>query len=76
MAMALRETYSEGLSRDMAHYADFWRMYEGKTNEVADRVNDTYLKANRQEDGIQSYGRMVDLLLGHYIAQKNANPAN
>lgn len=76
IAMTLRETYSEGLSRDMVHYSSFWRQYEGKTNEVADKVNDTYLKANRQEDGIQSYGRMVDLLLGHYLSQKNMNPAN
>lgn len=76
VAMTLRQTYSDGLSRDMIHYSAFWRQYEGKTNEVADRVNDTYLKANRQEDGIQSYGRMVDLLLGHYLSQKNTNPAN
>ena len=26
-------------------------------------MNDTYLKANAQEDGTKSYGRMVDLLL-------------
>ncbi|HAS73078.1 MAG TPA: DUF3810 domain-containing protein [Clostridiales bacterium UBA8960] len=71
LAMSLRETYSEGLNRDMSYYASFWASYEGKTNEVADKVNDTYLKANRQEDGVQSYGRMVDLLLGYFLAQKN-----
>lgn len=71
LAMTLRQTYSDGLNRDMANYSAFWRSYEGKTNEVADRVNDTYLKANRQEDGVQSYGRMVDLLLGYYLSQKN-----
>lgn len=71
LAMSLRQTYSEGLDKDMTHYSAFWRAYEGKTNEVADRVNDTYLKANRQEDGVQSYGRMVDLLLGYYLSQKN-----
>jgi hypothetical protein len=26
-------------------------------------MNDTYLKLNGQEDGVQSYGRMIDLLL-------------
>jgi hypothetical protein len=31
--------------------------------EKADAVNNTYLKSNNQEDGVKSYGRMVDLLL-------------
>lgn len=66
LAMALRATYSEAINRDLVAYGQFWKAYEGKTNEVADRVNDTYLKSNRQEDGIRSYGKMVDLLLGYY----------
>lgn len=67
-AMALRATYGEGLNRDMVSYSQFWKAYEGKTNEVAEKVNDTYLKSNRQEDGVRSYGRMVDLLLGYYLS--------
>ncbi|HPE16562.1 MAG TPA: DUF3810 family protein, partial [Oscillospiraceae bacterium] len=31
-----------------------------------DRMNDAYLKANAQRDGVKSYGRMVDLLLAEY----------
>ena len=73
-AMALRATYGEGLNRDMVSYSQFWKAYEGKTNEVAEKVNDTYLKSNRQEDGVRSYGRMVDLLLGYYLS--SVNPAN
>lgn len=66
MAMELRETYSEDVNRDVVAYSHFWDAYEGKTNEVADKVNDTYLKTNRQEDGVKSYGLMVDLMLGYY----------
>lgn len=66
LAIRLRATYSEAINRDLEAYGQFWKTYEGKTNEVADRVNDTYLKSNRQEDGIRSYGKMVDLLLGYY----------
>ena len=29
-------------------------------------MNDAYLKANGQENGLRSYGRMVDLLLAYY----------
>lgn len=44
----------------------FWDRYEGKIAEVSDKVNDTYLKANDQSDGVQSYSRMVDLMLAYY----------
>jgi hypothetical protein len=70
LAMTLRKTYSEGLDRDMAYYSRFWKAYEGQTNEVADQVNDTYLKASGETEGVKSYGRMVDLLLGHYYSMK------
>lgn len=70
LAMTLRKTYSEGLDRDMAYYSRFWKAYEGQTNEVADQVNDTYLKASGETEGVKSYGRMVDLLLGHYYSIK------
>ena len=29
-------------------------------------MNDVYLKANDQSDGVKSYGRMVDLMLEYY----------
>ncbi len=34
--------------------------------EVANQMNDTYLKINDQEEGVRTYGRMVDLMLAHY----------
>ena len=44
----------------------YWKQFEGPVAEVSSRVNDVYLKTNRQTDGIKSYGRMVDLLLADY----------
>lgn len=70
LAMTLRKTYSEGLDRDMAYYSRFWKAYEGQTNEIADQVNDTYLKASGETEGVKSYGRMVDLLLGYYYSME------
>lgn len=49
--------------RDLAALQEFWSRYSGVVEQVSRQVNDAYLKANRQRDGIQSYGRMVDLLL-------------
>ena len=44
----------------------FWDQYEGKIAEAATQANDTYLKMNNQEEGVKSYGRVVDLMLAYY----------
>lgn len=51
----------------------FWDQYEGKVAEAANQVNDVYLKMNDQSDGVQSYGRMVDLMLEYYCQEGFAN---
>jgi hypothetical protein len=45
---------------------EYWQQFEGPLAEVSRAANDAYLRANRQEDGVQSYGRMVDLLLAYF----------
>jgi hypothetical protein len=62
----LRDKYLEGVRRDLQHERDFWVRYEGRAEQISTRVNDTYLRYNGQEDGVQSYGRMVDLLLAEF----------
>jgi hypothetical protein len=62
----LAAKYSEGVKRDFKYHSDFWKQYEGPTQELQEKINDTYLKSNKQADGIYSYGRMVDLLLAEY----------
>ena len=52
-------TYSEGVRADLAAYRKSWEPYEGEAAEIHNKVNDAYLKANNQTDGVQSYGRMV-----------------
>ncbi len=59
----LRKLYSDNVNDDMAYRAEFWKQYEGPVAEKAEAVNNTYLQANDQTDGVKSYGRMVDLLL-------------
>ncbi len=45
---------------------DSLRPFEGKINDAGSAVNDAYIKATGQPDGIRSYGRVVDLLLAYY----------
>ena len=41
--------------------------YESPVSQIAETVNDNYLKVNGQSDGIQSYGRMADLIVAYYL---------
>lgn len=44
----------------------FWEKYEGKASEMHEQVNDAYLKANGQEEGVRTYERMVELIVSYY----------
>lgn len=64
----IRLMASENVSRDLAAYDAYWAAYRNtKTAEAGARINDTYLQTMGGGDqSRQSYGRMVDLLLGLY----------
>ncbi|MDW5299037.1 MAG: DUF3810 domain-containing protein [Sedimentibacter sp.] len=62
----LYETYSEDDRNNLKFSKNYWKQFDTKVAEISKNINDTYLKANNQEDGIKSYGRMVDLLLAYY----------
>ncbi len=65
---AYREIYSQLCRRareDLLADDAFWESYDGAVAEVSQDLNDVYLKINSQEDGVRSYGRMVDLLLAY-----------
>lgn len=65
-AAALWDSASAYIQADIraanAHYAQF----EGKVQNAAQTVNDTYLKAFSQELGVQSYGAVTDYLIAWY----------
>lgn len=59
----LRKGFGPGLTRDLAAEQAFWQRHSGPIERLTTNVNDQYLKTNLQNDGVKSYGRMVDLLL-------------
>jgi hypothetical protein len=70
----IREGYSDGVINDIRANSMYWQQYEDTVvSTVSNKINDTYLKANAQADGVKSYGRMLDLLLANYRS-KNKNP--
>jgi hypothetical protein len=52
-----------GVQRDIDDLRAYWEPSEGRTGDLARRVNDAYLRGNRVAEGVASYGRSVELLL-------------
>lgn len=70
------EALDKGILRDMQAAREFWKQFETPKNIVAtvsENVNNKYLETVNVEDGVHSYGRMVDLLLAYRRAEKEAN---
>lgn len=63
---ALSAQYGEGIRRDLQAIRDYNARYEGPIERTHTKINNAYLKSNHQEDGVHSYGRMVDLLIADY----------
>jgi hypothetical protein len=63
----LVERIGEGPRSDLRARADFWARHEGPARAVADKVNNSYLKANRIESGTQSYSEDIALIIGYYL---------
>lgn len=60
----------DGIKKDLEENGRFWDKYEGKAAEAADRVNDAYLKANGQPEGVLTYGRVVDLMILDFVKNR------
>lgn len=69
----VRAELDEAVEADLRENARFWDFYDGAVAEVSDKVNDTYLKVNGQSAGVQSYGRMVDLLIAYEASRLARN---
>ena len=67
----LTAKYSSKVLRDLKSDNEFWSKYDGVIENVSDSINNNYLKSNGQQDGVKSYGRMVDLLIAEYKQIKN-----
>lgn len=66
-ASEIRNTLSETVLRDVRRASEHYDQYEGEVQEVTEKLNDTYLKAFREESGVQSYGEVADLLIAWYL---------
>lgn len=53
---------------DQQEIREFWDQHQKKAvSEIADKMNESYLKSNNQPEGMQSYGKFVDLLIADFL---------
>ena len=66
-ATELYHLLDEEVRVDLRTNREFWARFDGPVSELQTRVNDAYLRANAQPEGVRSYGMMVDLLLAYVL---------
>ena len=54
---------SRGVGRDLRALVAWAERHRGPAERLSARVNDAYLRSQGQREGVESYGRVVDLLL-------------
>jgi hypothetical protein len=69
--MEMYATIPEQVRRQITLVNDYWRPFRNTVvAQAASAVNDAHLKIQGQEDGVKSYGRMVDLLIADFLARQ------
>lgn len=66
-ATEIWDNMSDTLRADCRRANEHYAPYEGAVQDAAQQVNDAYLKAFDEEDGVQSYGKAADLLIAWYL---------
>lgn len=63
----VRQELGPGPRADLNARAAFWARFQGRGMEVAQRVNNSYLKANKIDAGTRSYSEDVALIIAYYL---------
>ncbi len=58
---------SDAARRDVSGANAHYEPYEGKVQELSQKVNDTYLKLSGEEQGVKSYDLVSDALVAWYL---------
>ena len=62
----LNTLMSDAVFQDIVFVSEFWRDFRSPIEETFTQMNNTYLRFNNVEEGVGSYGLVVDLLLAYY----------
>lgn len=62
----LERSYSTGLKLDLEKNRAYWESFQNPLEIITDGIHDLFLKVNDQTEGLESYSRVVELLMGEY----------
>ena len=62
----VQQCFTQELANDWNDNNAYWAELSSPVEDAAEQVYDTFLKGNRQELGIRSYGACVDLLVAYF----------
>jgi hypothetical protein len=62
----LKKTFRPGLVHDLEANRRYWDSFDNPVEIVGEAIHDLFLKANDQSEGLVSYSRVVELVMGEY----------
>jgi hypothetical protein len=71
--LAIKGLLDQKVKDDLIYSNLYWKQFDGTISDISNKLNDSYLKINDQDDGVRSYDRMVDLLIADYKIKHNLN---
>ncbi|WP_188598854.1 DUF3810 domain-containing protein [Polaribacter pacificus] len=69
LASIVWEKVHLGIVKDYQETSKFWQAYQNPIEPYIKKGYNSYLKANKQANGIDSYDYVVDLLIGYYAIE-------
>lgn len=63
---AIRDTLPDTALADLRANSQYWAQYQGAFSQTAQNVYDALLKSIGDDDGVQSYGMVADLLVTYF----------
>lgn len=69
----LGEMIPDSIRRDWDQNAEYWAQFAGPVQATSIQINDSYLQANLQEEGVKSYDRVTDLIVDYYFTYVKGN---
>lgn len=66
----LKNKLNKGVLKDLKQSQEFWQSYQNWSEKFFKIFYDSYLKANKQDDGIKGYNQVVLLLINYYLSEE------
>lgn len=66
LSKELWQSVNKGIIKDFNASYDFWQQYKNPFEPLIKKGYNAYLKANKQEKGVESYNYVVDLFISHF----------